>query len=44
MKRTWYKINFGLIKKVFNGLLTGLANESNHAKCCENAAVKMEII
>ena len=36
MKRTWYKIKFGLIKKVFNGLLTGLANGSKHAKCCEN--------
>ena len=24
---------FGLIKKIFIGLSTGLANESNHAKC-----------
>ena len=33
MKRTWYKIMFGLIKKIFTGLLTGLVNESNHTKC-----------
>ena len=24
---------FGLIKKIFIGLLTGLVNESNHTKC-----------
>ena len=33
MKRTWYKIMFGLIKKIFIGLLTGLVNASNHTKC-----------
>ena len=33
MKKTWYKILFGSIKKVFIGLLTGLVNGSNHAKC-----------
>ena len=33
MKRTWYKIMFGLIKKIFIGLLTGLVNGSNHTKC-----------
>ena len=33
MKRTWYKIMFGLIKKILIRLLTGLVNGSNHAKC-----------
>ena len=33
MKRTWYKIMFGLIKKIFIGLLTGLVNGSNHKRC-----------
>ena len=28
MKRTWYKIMFGLIKKIFIVLLTGLVNGS----------------
>ena len=32
MERTWYKIMFGLIKKIFIGLLTGLVNGSNHTK------------
>ena len=32
MNRTWYKIMFELIKKIFVGLLTGLVNWSNHAK------------
>ena len=32
MKKTWYKILFGLIKKI-SIELTGLANESNHVKC-----------
>ena len=30
MKRTWYKIMFGLIKKIFIGLLIGLVNGYNH--------------
>ena len=30
MKRTWYKIMFGLIKKIFIGLLTGIVSASNH--------------
>ena len=30
MKRTWYKIMFGLMKKITIGLLTGLVNGSNH--------------
>ena len=33
MKRTWYKIMFWFIKKIFIGLLTGLANGSNHTNC-----------
>ena len=33
MKRTWYEIMFGLIKKIFIRLLTGLVNGSNHTKC-----------
>ena len=33
MKRTWYKIMFGLIKKVFMGFFISIANASNHAKC-----------
>ena len=33
MKRTWYKIMFGFIKKILMGLLTGLVNGSNHTNC-----------
>ena len=33
MKRTWYKIRFGLIKKIFIGLLTSLVDGSNRTKC-----------
>ena len=33
MKRTRYKITFGLIKKIFIRLSTGLVNESIHTKC-----------
>ena len=33
MKRTWYKIMFGLIKKNFIGLLTGVVNGPNHTNC-----------
>ena len=33
MKRTWYKIIYGLIMKIYTGLLTGLVNGSNHTKC-----------
>ena len=32
MKRTWYEIMLGLIKKIFIGLLTGLVNGSNYTK------------
>ena len=33
MKRTWYKIIFGLIKKMFIVLLSNIVNGSNHTKC-----------
>ena len=33
MKIAWYKIMFGLIKRIFIRLLTGLVNGSNHTKC-----------
>ena len=33
IRRTWYKIMFGLIKKIFTGLIACLVNGSNHAKC-----------
>ena len=32
MKRAWYRATFGLIKKIFIGLLNGLLNGSNHTK------------
>ena len=32
MKGTWSKIMFGLIKKIFIGLLIGIVNASNHTK------------
>ena len=32
MKRTWCKIRFGLINRIFIVLLTGLVNRPNHAK------------
>ena len=28
-----YKVMFGLIKKIFIGLLTGIVSASNHTKC-----------
>ena len=33
MKGTRFKTMFGLIKKVFIGLLTGIVSASNHTKC-----------
>ena len=33
MKKTWYEIIFGLIKKIVIELLTGLVNGSNPKKC-----------
>ena len=48
MKRTWYKTIFGLIRKVFIGLLTGLVNGSNHTKCVslsnENCMIQHTLI
>ena len=41
LKRTWYKITFGLIKKIFIGLLIGLVNRSNNAKCVSFRNQKM---
>ena len=38
-----YKIIFGLIKKIFIGLLTGLVNGSNHTKCILLSNQKCEI-
>ena len=32
MERALYKIMFGLIKKIYTGLLTGLVNRFNHTK------------
>ena len=32
MKRTWYKVIFGLISKIFTRLLTSIVNASNHTK------------
>ena len=34
---------FGLIKKTFMGLLTGLVNGSNHTKCVSLSNKKWEI-
>ena len=42
MKRTCYKIIFGLIKKIFIGL-TGLVYGSNHTKCVLLSNQKCEI-
>ena len=33
MKRTWYRITFGLIKKIFIGLLALLLIGSSHTNC-----------
>ena len=43
MKRTWYKIMFGLILKKIIGLSTGLVNGSNHTKCVLLSNEKYEI-
>ena len=48
MKRIWYKVMFGLIKKIFIGLLTGLVNVSNHTKyislCNQNCMIQTTLI
>ena len=33
MKRTWYEIIFGLINKLFIGLLTDIVSASSYTKC-----------
>ena len=33
MKRTWYKIIFGSIKKILIAFFAGLDNGFNHARC-----------
>ena len=43
MKRTWYKIIFGLIKKIFIVFLTSIVNASNHAKSVLLSNRKWEI-
>ena len=32
-EKIWYKKMFGLIKKIFVGLLINIVNASNHKKC-----------
>ena len=34
MKRTWYRIRFGLIKKIFLALLSNIANGPKNTKEC----------
>ena len=43
MKRTWYNIMFGLIKKIFIKFLTGLVNECNHTKYVPLSSQKCNI-
>ena len=43
IKRTWHNIMFGLIKNIFNGLLTSLVNGSYHTKCTLLSNQKCEI-
>ena len=43
MKRTWCKIMFGLIKRIFIGLLSSRVNASNHTKCGSLSNQKCEI-
>ena len=33
MKEKWYKIMFGIIKKMFIAFLRNIVNRSNHTKC-----------
>ena len=33
IKKIWYEIMFGLIEKMFMGLLINIVNTFNHAKC-----------
>ena len=41
--KTWYEILFGLFKKIFIGLSTGLVNGSNHTKWVLQSNQKCEI-
>ena len=43
MKRTRYKTMFGLIKKIFIGLVTDLVNGSNNTKCVSLSNQKCKI-
>ena len=43
MKRIWYKIMFGLIKKMFTGLLPSLVHGSNQTKCVSLSNQKLKI-
>ena len=43
MKKTSYKKMFGLIKKIFIGLLISIINASNHAQCVSLSNQKCEI-
>ena len=43
MKKTWYKIMFRIIKKMFIKLLTGPVSSPNYAKCVSLSNQKCEI-
>ena len=43
MKRAWYKTLFGLTRKIFIRLLTGLINGSNHTNCVSLSNQKCKI-
>ena len=43
IKRTYYKIIFGLIRKMFMGLSISITNASNHTKCVSLSSQKCEI-
>ena len=42
-EKTWYKIMFGLIKKMFMWLFINIVNASNHKKCALLNNQKCEI-
>ena len=41
--KTWYKIMFALIKKIFMGLFINVVNASTHTKCVSLSNQKCEI-
>ena len=43
MKKTWFKIMFGLIKKTFMGLLISIVKASNDTKCVSSSNQKCNI-